>query len=136
MPRFAANRLLISIEVLSLIVGALFLAPVLMIGPLGSSEDFTVLSKIGHMAAFVSLLPIALLSIGYLRYPEEFTLAFDGPWIMASISIAIPLGVVVVTILGFNGKGIRLADLLVCMVVIPLVHLIVVGARGRRATQT
>ena len=135
MRRFVANRILISIEVLSLIGGALLLAPVLMMGPLGSSEDFTVFSKVGHVAAFVSLLPLGLLCIGYQRYPDEFTLALDGPWIMALISVVIPICVAVGSVLGLNGEGIRVTDLLVCLVAVPLIHLMVVGARGRLPIQ-
>jgi hypothetical protein len=87
------------------------------------------------VAAFVSLLPLALLSIGYLRYPEEFTLAVDGPWVMALASVAITLCVAVVSLLGLNGEGVRVVDLVVCLVAVPLLHLMLVGVLGRRAIQ-
>lgn len=133
--RFIANRVLISLELLLLIAGALLLAPVLMIGPLGSAEDFTAFSKAGHVAAFFSLLPLALLAIGYMRYPDEFTFAVDGPWIMAFVSVAVPLCVAIVSLLGLNGEGVRVVDLVVCLVALPLFHLMVVGMLGRRASQ-
>jgi hypothetical protein len=125
------DRVLIVLEMVLLLGGGLLLAGVLLIGPLGSSEDFTTLSKAGHLAAFISLAPLSLLSLGYVRYPDEFAFALDGPWILAIGSVAVPAFVAITSVLGLNGDRIRIVDVAVCLVAIPLVHLLIAGLNRR-----
>jgi hypothetical protein len=130
------SNAIVWVELLTLAFGGVVMLFLLtFIGP-PPENDFTLLSKVQHVLAFLSLLPIAYLCIAYIRSDSsEFILEWDAPWIFAYTVAACVLAVAILGIVGLNERdGPRDIDLFTCVVAVPLGHLSVLGLLGRRLT--
>ena len=117
------NRILVALEMLLLFPVVLLGVFAYLVGSLGN-EPFGAISKLGHLSALFSLLPLSYVTVGYLRgFAEEFFYRFKAMWIAG--------GAVVITLLaalvGALGGGATGLDVTACLVAVPFVHLLAAG---------
>src|SRR5262245_42977615 len=119
-----ASRSLVALE----LVAAWLLAGLpgffLIMGPLGSHQEFGSWSQwAGRIFALLSLFPLSFLALGYVRgAASEFVADFDAVWIFAGACIMVALGITSLSLFPNNGiRGVQAADVAALFVVVPFV---------------
>ena len=122
-----ASRTLVAVEMIALLLLGLYGGLLLFMSGISSLPDFTDLSGLAHASAYISLMPLSYLALGYIRGPaSEFVLRIDAAWVLAATTVTIVLVIALLGALGANEpEGLRVFDLAVCIVAVPFFHLLV-----------
>lgn len=125
------SKTLLAIELMGLVLAVLFISSLLMLGPLGSAEDFGAISKSAHLVALLSVVSIGFLALGYMRSPsEEFVFSLDAWWLSALTGGGAALGNIG---WGVATGDLRVLDTVFLIILVPLVHLLSVAALNKGA---